>query len=354
MLIKQSDDRNEELAQLERLAKSLSGEAAKYATRDLRNRKAGIRGEAESAYQIDFHLAASPNWAVIHDLRLEHSGRVAQIDHLLINRWMECYVLESKHFHAAIKITEDGEFLKWSDYKKTFEGLPSPLLQNERHIAVLRDVMKTLDLPTRMGFRITFAFHTFVLVSPTSRIDRPKKFDTSRVIKADQIKERIWRDIDKENALVGIVKTAAKIVSGDTVRDVAQQLANLHRPTTWPMPGSSSSAPAPTVKPTSAAPAFRMAEPAISIPAKPAKSKKPPTSTTSATVGPQCKACQSHKGSILYGKYGYYFKCEQCQTNTAIKFTCLPGHNPRLRKAGSQFYRDCAECSSSELYFTHS
>lgn len=351
MLIKQPDDHSEELTQLEHLAKSSSGNAAKYAAKDLAVRKAGLKGEAESAYQIDFHFAASRNWAVIHDLRLEHNGRTAQIDHLLINRWMECYVLESKHFNAGLKITEDGEFMRWNDYKRTYEGMASPLLQNERHIAVLRDMMSALELPTRLGLRISFAFHTFVLVSPTARIDRPKKFDTSRVIKADQIKERIWRDIDQENALIGIVKTAAKIVSGDTVRDVAQQLANLHQPVAWPMPAYGS-APKVTAAPL-AKPTLRVAEPVASTPVEPTKSTTPPAPGESPTSGPQCKQCQGHSGSILYGKYGYYFRCAECQANTAIKFTCLPGHSPRLRKAGNQFYRDCAECSSSGLYFTN-
>jgi hypothetical protein len=351
MLIKQPDDHSEELTQLEQLAKSATGNAAKYAARDLAVRKAGLKGEAESAYQIDFHFAASRNWAVIHDLRLEHNGRTAQIDHLLINRWMECYVLESKHFNAGLKITEDGEFMRWSDYKRTYEGMASPLLQNERHIDVLRDMMSTLELPTRLGLRISFAFHTIVLVSPTARIDRPKKFDTSRVVKADQIKERIWRDIDQENALIGIVKTAAKIVSGDTVRDVAQQLANLHQPVAWPMPAYGSAPKvmaAPPAKPT-----LRVAEPVASTPVEPTKSTAPPAPAECPTSGPQCKQCQGHSGSNMYGKYGYYFRCSECQANTAIKFTCLPGHNPRLRKAGSQFYRDCTECSSSDLYFTN-
>ena len=66
-----------------------------------------------------------------------------------------------------------------------------------------------------------------------------------------------------------------------------------------------------------------------------------------------CKHCGVNNGHIQSGKYGYYFRCAQCQTNTAVKFTCLPGHSPRLRKAGSQFYRDCTECSSSDLYFTN-
>lgn len=351
MLIKQADDHAEELAQLEQLATAGMGTAAKFASKDLRVRMAGIKGETESAYLLDFHFANSRNWALIHDLRLEHNGRTAQIDHLLINRWMECYVLETKHFHAGVKITEDGEFLRWNDYKRKFEGMPSPLLQNERHIAVLRDVMKTLELPTRLGLRITFSFQTLVLIAPSARIDRPEKFDTTRVIKADQIKERIWRDIDQENALLGIVKTAAKIVSGDTVQDVAQQLANQHRPVKWTMPAMSR---ARHTAPTDATPSPSLvAEPAMEpLVNAPRKAAQLPVASDASTA-PQCKACQSLDGNILYGKYGYYFQCSPCHTNTAIKFCCQPGHKPRLRKAGNQFFRDCVDCASSELYFTN-
>jgi hypothetical protein len=350
MLIKQVDDRSEELVQLERIAKSSVVETAKRAAKELSIRKAGIKGESESAYLIDFHFATSSNWAVIHDLRVEHNGRVAQVDHLLINRWMECYVLESKHFNAGLKITEDGEFMRWNDYKRTYEGMPSPLLQNERHIAVLRDLMSTLELPTRLGMRINFGFQTLVLVSPGARIDRPAKFDSSRVIKADQIRQSIWRDIDNENGLLTIVRTAVKIVSGDTVRDVAQQLANLHRPLKWSMPQ---------------APAFvAVADAMLLTSVVTLKSKQRATRPVreeprsaslpaGALAAPQCKSCQSAKGSVLYGKYGYYFQCLDCGANTNINFVCLPGHKPRLRKAGKQFYRDCAECGTTQLYFTN-
>src|SRR3546814_3644929 len=67
---------------------------------------------------------------------------------------MDVYVLEHKHFHAGIKITEDGEFLRWNNYQKTYEGMASPLEQNERHIQVLKDVMAQIELPTRLGVRI--------------------------------------------------------------------------------------------------------------------------------------------------------------------------------------------------------
>jgi hypothetical protein len=56
--------------------------------------------------------------AVIHDLRLDIDGRVAQIDHLLIHRSLNCFVLETKQVHAGLKITETGEFLRWNDWKR--------------------------------------------------------------------------------------------------------------------------------------------------------------------------------------------------------------------------------------------
>src|SRR3546814_4965533 len=125
MLIKSADDQGVELQALEQRAAGNGPDAAR-AAKELRNRRAGLKGERDSAYLIDFDYASSPNWAVIHDLRLEHGGRTAQIDHLLINRWMDVYVLETRHFHAGIKITEDGEFLRWNNYQKTYEGMASP------------------------------------------------------------------------------------------------------------------------------------------------------------------------------------------------------------------------------------
>lgn len=341
MLIKQADDQSAFVLELERLAAG-NGPEAKRAAEDLRIRKAGLKGERESAYLIDFDFAHSPNWAVIHDLRLEHRGRVAQIDHLLINRWMDIYVLETKHFHAGLKITEQGEFLRWDSYKRIHLGMPSPLQQNERHIAVLRDVIGQLEWPVRLGLRIAPTFQTLILVAPNARIDRPRKFDSSRVIKADQLKPRIWKDIDEENGLLGLIKTAAKIVSRDTVELVARKLIAYHQPLSRNRPLEQREPPARTIVQTSARPQI---EPTFDTP--PAESRRQSESTT---VAPACKACSSQKGDILYGKFGYYFKCHGCKTNTAIRFNCLPGHRPRIRKQGFAFYRECADCGTSTFF----
>jgi hypothetical protein len=334
MLIKPADDRSQELAELEALVARAAPGDRRRLEKDVYARRAGLRGETESAYHIDFHFAQSRNWAVIHDLRIEHDGRVAQVDHLLLNRTLDIYVLETKHFHSGLKITEEGEFLRWNDYRKTFEGMPSPLMQNERHIDVLRQATERLDLPTRLGIRLKPSFQTLVLVSPQARVDRPKKLDTSRVIKADQLKQRIHKDIDDESALTGLFTTFPKIVSSETVERLARGLAAMHVPQPWTKPQIAGQADMP------AAAKVATATPNVEI-----------LAAATALAGPSCKHCGVNKGQIQYGKYGYYFKCDACGGNTGIRFTCQPGHTPRLRKQGAEFFRECADCGTCELYF---
>ena len=334
MLIKKPDDISPVLASLEAVATG-PGAEAKRAAVELRNRKAGLRAERESAYLIDHDFAESRNWAVIHDLRLEHGGRVAQIDHVLINRWLQVYVLETKSFHDGVKINEEGEFLRWNNFAKRYEGMPSPLAQNDRHINVLMGVFDTIELPTRLGLRMSPEFMSFVLVSPNAQIKRPHAFDASRVIKADQLKKAIWRDIDGESALVSLLKTAAKFISTETVQFIARELARKHRPLERDV----------------AMPAEAQVTPPS--PPSPAAPTSDGGSAPASVIAPSCKACHAKGGVILYGKYGYYLKCSTCGTNTAVRPTCMPGHQPRLRKEKDRFFRECAECGSSELIHTN-
>jgi hypothetical protein len=338
MLIKTADDPSSLLAELAAAAAG-RGPQAKRAAEDLRRIKSGLKGEAESAYLIDFEYKNSPNWAVIHDLRVEHGGRTAQIDHLLIDRLLDFYVLETKHFHAGLKITDDGEFLRWNDFKKTYEGMPSPLEQNDRHIAVLRDVIATIELPVRLGMRATTSYYSLVLVAPNARIDRPKRFDATRVIKADQLRKTIGKDIDNESAVSVLFKAATRMISSDTLEQIARRVVAKHSPlrrlTSLPIEAEViTSASEPVAQP-------------IVVP----RASSPPTPIVTEQL--TCKQCQGHAGQIQYGKFGYYFQCRDCQTNTSVRFTCQPGHKPRLRKSGNDFFRDCPECGDSRLYFAN-
>src|SRR3546814_993217 len=76
MLIKSADDQGVELQALEQRAAGKGPDAAR-AAKELRNRRAGLKGERDSAYLIDFDYASSPNWAVIRSE--EHTSELQSL-----------------------------------------------------------------------------------------------------------------------------------------------------------------------------------------------------------------------------------------------------------------------------------
>lgn len=355
MLIKSADDKSPQIAALEFLLTQPLGPLVKKVEEELRILRAGIKAEQDAAYLIDFDFKDSLNSVVLHDLRFEINGRVAQIDHLLIHRTLNVFVLETKAFHAGLKITEQGEFLRWNDWKKTFEGMASPLAQNERHITVLKSVFEQIEMPTRLGIRLSPTFHSIILVEPSARIDRPKKFDTQSVIKADMLLKRLDEVLEQQNVLA----MASKFVATETIAHIAQQLLRQHRPFTINYASRFGITPATLPKTTVAtvvpSPAPVPAQTAIPAPVpKQSSVSTIPSKVIASKIGHACRNCQSDQLSIQYGKYGYYFKCAACQGNTAIKLSCgHDGHKERIRKDGLVFYRECADCKTSSVFFSN-
>ena len=231
MIIKRTDSKQEEIAELTAL---LQGKLFPYQQflieRELKAIRSGVSGEKDSAYYIDFYFGNSRNWAVIHDIRLEHKGQVAQIDHLLINRMFDIYVLESKNYSYKLKISPEGEFQVY--YGNEYIGIPSPIEQNKRHVHLLDLFLKHHHiLPKRMGISIRPRFKDLVLVSPKCIISRPleKKFDTSSVIKADTLRTKIDQEVDKQNPLADLA-TISKICSSSTLMETVRTLAGFHKP----------------------------------------------------------------------------------------------------------------------------
>src|SRR5664279_389492 len=144
------------------LLKAAHGQERQRYEKQLAQVRAGLKGEQEAAYHINFHLKDSKNWAVIHDLRIEWNGRVAQIDHLLVDRFLEIYVVESKSFRTKVRCANGGwERLNFNHW----EGIPCPMEQNQRHIMVLEELIEARKLaPTRLGMVLPPKFFNVVVV----------------------------------------------------------------------------------------------------------------------------------------------------------------------------------------------
>ena len=228
MIIKEVDSKKRDIDILTQLLRRCDlSEANRCQIQKRLNRLySGIKGEAESAYQLNFYFGQSHDWIILHDLRLVDRRQVAQIDHLLINRCLQIFVCESKRVAGSIIINEFGEFSH--QYQGKIQGMPSPLQQNKRHITILKNILKTqINLPKRMGIKLQPSIYSLILVANEANIHRPKNrlTDLSCIIKNEQIKTAIARYTNKFNLL-----PLMKKISAATLQDFGEQLCNLHRP----------------------------------------------------------------------------------------------------------------------------
>jgi hypothetical protein len=229
MLIKSADDKKSQIAILENLLshQRVPAEKRPLIERELRNLSIGMATERQATYEIDFYAAPSKNLFVIHDLRLEIAGRVAQIDHLLMNRALEVFVLETKTFSTGLSINDRGEFSTFYGAKEV--GIPSPVEQNARHISVLKDAFKEIGLPKRLGIPLQPSFNSVVLVSPKALIKRPKtdNLDAS-IIKLDQFFS--WYNEKMDHLSLKDAVGMLKVCSSETVKNFGEKLLALHKP----------------------------------------------------------------------------------------------------------------------------
>lgn len=230
MLLKSADDKTKRVRLLEELQRSdrLDSVQRDWLENELDRLRKGIAGEKSAAYYLNSYLADSQNSVLMHDLRFDVGGEVAQIDHMLITRGAGILLFETKNFSGNLCINEYGEF-SVAYGARTF-GIASPLEQSRRHAMVLQKLLDELDITARLGKRMVF--HHLVLVDPKATISRPpaKAFDTSMVIKADAFPEWHKRFVDSDMGVMDVVMGLANLRSAETVKNWGEKLLRQHRP----------------------------------------------------------------------------------------------------------------------------
>lgn len=229
MLLKSADEKTKRIALLEELQRSqlLDAFQKMWLREELMRFTKGLQGERESAHYLDRYFKDGENHVVLHDLRFFVDGEVTQIDHLIINRASQIYLLETKNYACNLIINDHGEFT--AEYQNTRFGIPSPIEQSHRHERVLVKLLERLDIVGRTQKQPDF--HHVVMLHPKATIKRPsaKTFDTSNVIKADQFPT--WHQSFVSKIGVGAVfKAALNMRSMDTIKEWGEKLMRQHRP----------------------------------------------------------------------------------------------------------------------------
>ncbi|MEO6321884.1 MAG: nuclease-related domain-containing protein [Polaromonas sp.] len=229
MALKSADDKSKRLVLLEELQRSpaLDLSQKKWLREELMRTRKGIQGERESAHYLDHYFKDGENHVLLHDLRFVIEGEVTQIDHLILARAGNVYLLETKNYACNLVINERGEFT--AEYENARFGIASPIEQSLRHEKVLRKLLEQLGIVGRTQKYPNF--HHVVMLHPKAMIERPpaKTFDTSNVIKADQFPSWHKSFVDK----IGfgtLFKNALNMRSLETTQEWGEKLKRQHRP----------------------------------------------------------------------------------------------------------------------------
>ena len=229
MALKSADDKSKRLVLLEELQRSpaLDLSQKKWLREELMRTRKGIQGERESAHYLDHYFKDAENHVLLHDLRFVIEGEVTQIDHLILARAGNVYLLETKNYACNLVINERGEFT--AEYENSRFGIPSPIEQSLRHEKVLRVLLERLDIVGRTQKHPNF--HHVVMLHPKATIERPpaKNFDTANVIKADQFPTWHKSFVDKLG-LGTLFKNALNMRSLETTQEWGEKLKRQHRP----------------------------------------------------------------------------------------------------------------------------
>ncbi|GGJ44060.1 nuclease-related domain-containing protein [Deinococcus roseus] len=292
---------------------------------------AGLKAEQQMAYYLQRAFGDDKQVFVLNGLRIELGGNVAQMDHLILHTygWI---IVESKSVTSEVSINEHGEWArKWEG---RFQGMPSPIKQAERQLELFNRFMDE-KIPTLITRRMQMLgpikaseFQSGILIAISDNGLISGKHRPDGVLKAeaivDEVKNRILQNRKTAKALFTL-KTYQDLGEGN-LQDFSQMLLSHHTPL---VPG----APKP-----------------VAAERKPAVPVVPPIQG----FLKQCRKCQSTKLEMLWGKYGYYLKCLECEENTPV-VAVFPEFKEgyKIRKQGPQFFLEHAEKGTSVLFHTN-
>jgi hypothetical protein len=309
---------------------------------------AGLKQEQNVAFFLRRAFKDHPEVLVINDFKFSFNDETAQIDHLIIYPY-GFVLIESKSIKGHVKVNKQQEWTR--SYNKQWAGMPSPIKQVELQQTLLKELLKhhRSDILGKLlgikqqGFNLRRWDH-LCAISSDAVIDR-KSMPTSisdKLVKSEFV-------VEKLNGIMNIKNKFMRVVNfNDTRPDFNQaELDSI---------GSFLISQHIDTKATPTAQAVPNVTQPIQAPVAQLLKSIAQTDTTTETIADIrialcCKHCgESDNYTPMYGKFGYYIKCNQCTKNTPMKQVCpkCQSKNTRVKKQQETYTLNCTDCSCSQ------
>jgi len=290
--------------------------------------KAGQKQEQDVAFFLRRAFKEHQQVYVINDFKFTYNDETAQIDHLIVYTY-GFVLIESKSITGEVKVNNLGEWTRSLNSK--WSGMASPIKQVELQQKLLREMLhanresilgKVLGIKQQsFGMR---CWNNVCAVSSNAIIDR------------DSMPNKVSKQLVKTEFLIDKLRELMKLKT--------HVITKLNPFDTRP---SFSDEELKSIT------SFLMAQLADTKYAKSiikqAVVQEPVKIKTKINVDSilQCKSCgEKSDYSPQYGKYGYFIKCNKCETNTAMKIPCVScgSKNTKVSKKKETYTLVCSDC----------
>lgn len=287
--------------------------------------KAGQKQEQDVAFFLRRAFKDHKHVYVINDFKFTHNDETAQIDHLIVYTF-GFILIESKSITGEVKVNDLGEWTRSLNNK--WSGMASPIKQVELQQNLLKEMLQDNReniLSKLFGIRQkSFGMRCWdhlCAVSSNAIIDResmPKKV-SKQLVKTEFLVDKLEDLMNLKHKVISTLTLDTRPdFNGEELKSITSFLMAQH--------GNGK-----TVE-----------EGKKSVPwSAPAKTKPNADSIL------QCKSCgEKSDYSAQYGRYGYFIKCNKCDTNTSMKIPCVScsSKNTKVSKKKETYTLNCSDC----------
>ncbi|MGL1958294.1 MAG: NERD domain-containing protein [Colwellia sp.] len=288
--------------------------------------KAGQKQEQDVAFFLRRAFKDHKQVYVINDFKFTHNDETAQIDHLIVYPY-GFVLIESKSIKGEVKVNDLGEWTR-SLSNKWF-GMASPIKQVELQQELLREMLHA-NRENILGKLFGIKQQSFGMrcwdivcaVSSSAVIDRGSMPNdvSKQLVKTEFL-------VDKLNEIMKLKTYAiSKLNPFDTRPDFNDE--ELKSITIFLMAQLGDNKIVEKV----------VKQEVVNAPVK-----------VEANVDSilQCKSCgEKSDYSAQHGRYGYFIKCNKCETNTSMKIPCVScnSKNTKVSKKKEAYTLNCGDC----------
>jgi len=221
-----SDDRQADITELMVLREETRDQKVRNTIdTHLKRIRAGLAGERNVAYFLQMAYGQDPDIFVLHNLRFETPRGVVQLDHVVITKKRQLYLLETKSMRTGIVRDKDGRWYQQygpeGQYRKP---MSDPIEQGMRHVDLVCEMLDEIESNIEEVIAV-------MIVMPDAKVEvERQQHEDFHIVASDRFKTWLDERPTIRSATTAVRRRRKGLMDDDQIFGVAARLDRAHCP----------------------------------------------------------------------------------------------------------------------------